>query len=148
MNDVTPSKLSKVESVNPFPQGELQVSTLKWWTSLDLNTDEGRKLFMQAKSGDCFDFNSVNAKEIELHDILIHEVKEDGEPGDLPKVWCRNVLILAKGEMVAGGSQGVRDSIADLMICKGRPPWNPPLKVRLMSQTTASKRTRHYLELV
>jgi len=71
-------------------------------------------------------------KPFEICDVVAHKVKMTDDDGVV--TWpYRTILVTPKGEGLAAVSQYVEESLARLSILRnGPPPWNPPIKVKLM----------------
>jgi Phage Single-stranded DNA-binding protein len=128
--------------------GELQLSARRYWTSLDLSTDRGQILYMKCKGAETVPGTTMIGKTLEVTDILVHEVEDiDDETGEV-YFWVRYCLVLKDDTIVSGGSQGIRNSLADIIELKGSPPWKGGIKVKLVSQKTSKKFSVHLLQLV
>jgi hypothetical protein len=128
--------------------GPLEFKPRPYWTSLDLSTNDGRALYMKAKNGGDLTPADVMGKDFLIQHVLIHEVDDvDQESGEV-KTWVRYCLITPDGQIVTGGSSGIKNSIADLIELYGCPPWKNGLNVRMVSRKTSNKFTVHLLEPV
>lgn len=146
MNDENDAGTSLIPSKTG--SGELTLRAPKYWTSLDLETDEGKRDFIRAKGEDGLDFDKVKGTTVAIRDILCHEAETANKETGEVTYWIRNVLILEDGTLVSGGSQGIRNSLADMIAVYGNPPWKPAIKVAVKERKTASKRKMHYLEII
>lgn len=92
-------------------------------TSLDLRTDRGRKLFVEAQQKDCADWNERINKQLTITDVLLHPAfTTDPETGER-KDFVRCVVFTKSGEMLDFGSFGVLKSLRLASILYGPPPW-------------------------
>jgi hypothetical protein len=85
-------------------------------------------------NGDCLGYEQVAGQILPLVSAVGHTVQiADHETGEVvPAV--RTVLVLADGRKVAFISTGIQSSIAKLLYSFGRPPWTPPVAIRIYAK--------------
>ncbi len=85
-------------------------------------------------------------KPFEICDVIAHKIKMVDKDGVV--TWpYRTILVTPKGEGLAAVSAYVDESLARLSILRnGPPPWNPPVKVKLM--IGRGKGGHHFYKLV
>lgn len=116
--------------------GTLALRALDYWTSLDTTTVQGQTDFLRCKGPETVDADSVLGQQLSVRDVMIHEaLGVDPSTGEEYK-WIRYCLILTDGRIVAGGSSGVRNSLADMVSVYGAPPWKGGINCKLVANKT------------
>ena len=129
-----------------LPKGWPQdVGEVSFITSLNLDLPESREMIYKARYGDIPDSKDFINVEFELADYIMHPATRTDERTGEVQAWIRAVLINKDGEMISCGSWGVVDSLRDLSQLFSPPPWNPPIKVRLMARSIGNGRSFHYI---
>lgn len=119
-----------------------------FWTSLDLKSERGKRLYMRAKRAVDHDAGDFLNQTFKLTDVLIHQASEVDPATGEERTWTRYCLFTDEDKIISGGSDTVREALADLCVLEGPPPWTDGIAVKLVSIKTANKRTMHSLEKV
>lgn len=134
-------------AIIPTPEGTLVPD---WWervhgsklflTSIDLTAGHTAKrrlirhLQETAQKSDSW----IN-KQFNIIDRTFVPVQSGDEDGEVSN-YIRTVVETDKGELIAFGSRGIVKSITLLESLERPAPWNPPLKVELISTPIAGNR--------
>lgn len=79
-------------------------------------------------------------KVIPVRHILAHRIDSVDEDTGEVKTLDRIVLVTPDGTAYASTSEGVRRSLSLLMTVYGKPPWSPPLRLKLTQVNTRKGR--------
>lgn len=131
-----PATTGRTEAGDGAELQPVQLSALipesgQFWSSIDGRDPRKRVLLYQALDGDSDGFESIIGESVRLTDVVAaHRSVLNDKTGELTQ-YTRVCLILADGRCVAGGSGGVRRSLANLFGCFGLPPWPDGIPVSL-----------------
>jgi hypothetical protein len=118
-----------------------------YWASFRTDTPAGAALLLRCATPD-FKGDDVIGRELELYGVYAAPILIHKEATGEVMPCLRTVLVLWGGKTVGFVSQGMADSLADLMAGHGKGPWNPPLKVRLRQVPLQDAKRTYRLELV
>lgn len=110
-------------------------------TSLDTTSIVNRALVLELIEGPCDRADDAIGQPFELSDYICHAVElTDPETGEVTEA-VRTLLLRPNGIPIGVVSTGVLRSLGRLGWVTGHePPWDPPLKVRLVQQATKNGR--------
>ena len=89
-----------------------------------------------AAMNDTLPMTDLKDKPAKFVDVIIHKATVMGEGDEEPTDVRRTVLISDKGVNYAAVSEGVISSIEQISSLYGPPPWDPPLKLKLIEKQT------------
>lgn len=111
------------------------------WSSLNLSDPRERRLYIKAALSPDVEIGPEGAGPLNLHNVYADECElADKETGELDTVF-RIVLIDDMGKTYQTFSEYARKSLAVLINAYGKPPFNPPIRVRVEARKSANKRT-------
>jgi hypothetical protein len=120
---------------------------IKFITSLNLDTAEGREKAFACKNDECMDGRDFINTVFEVTDFFLHGASRINDETGEEENWTRCVLVLATGDLVQFGSQGIVDSLDDIISMYRHAPWNPPIKLQLKSKSLGGGRTWYNLRV-
>lgn len=145
--DTTGTELVHVDGQDIIPQLDPTTRQPRIWTSIDRKDDSGKALYLKCKGNADRDPAWMEQNMFSIQHVLLqHILLTNKETGEINPA-TRTVLIDPNGQTVAFVSDGIVEAIVDL--CSpdmyGKPPWSPPLRMKLKVFLTASKRRRYDL---
>lgn len=97
-------------------------------------TPAGARMLVQSTLEELEGLEKVIGKDIFIAHIFSHPAsgtnKETGETDS----WRRIVLLDGKGAAYSCGSLGIGKSLGIIGLCRGDPPWMPPVKCKVVMQ--------------
>lgn len=115
------------------------------WTSLPLDTDQGKRLAMVAATGACEPLANHIGEVIEVKDVLVHGVDlADQQTGEI-STHARVVIFGPDGAAYQAVSEGIIKALRYLASLYGPPSWSPALK--LIPRQLSTKGGRRYFTL-
>lgn len=135
------------ETAVSITREEMDFKPQKVYTSLNIETLEGKVAALKAMSQPDVANEELQGKVFYLQDIFIHTVElENEETGE--KQECRRaVLISPEGLTTAFVSEGIVRGLQNLMALFGNAPWDPALPVEIKQIKTARGRRTYNLAL-
>lgn len=120
--------------------------TARMFTSLDISSDEGKATLLMALQGENASLGDMIGEEIEISHLVVHNVEVlDEDTGELLE-RDRIVIVQPDGTMLSAVSQGIRKSVQLLCALYRLPPYDPPLRVKIVQTNT--KRGRRLYQLL
>ena len=139
--------LDNAGAITPFDPNFFAQDTVR--TNLDITTMKGKVFAQKALSQADFSIEDLESSQtFIMESCLIHEVEIDDENKEETIKAKRVVLISPSGETAAFVSQGVYNSMRNIMGLFGIGPWNPPLVLKAKVIPTRKKRKTINLEVV
>ncbi len=89
-----------------------------------------------ASMNDTLPMTDLKERPDKFTDVIIHKATVMGEGENEPTDVRRTVLISDKGVNYACVSEGVISSLEQITALIGPPPWDPPLKLKLIEKQT------------
>jgi hypothetical protein len=109
--------------------------------TFDPKTPEGARMLIAATLENLPSIKTVINTDIFIAHIYSNPASRTAENGVEIEEWRRIVLLDDKGKGFTCGSQGIGKSLGIIALCRGNPPWNPPVKCRVVSEDTGNGRT-------
>lgn len=121
-------------STNPFGEA------VNMRASFPIDTPEGRALASKCMGKSDFSGEEAMGQTWDVAHVFCHQVElADAETGQVADA-VRTVLVDPAGATLAFCSQGVFKSLAQLAALRGGPPpWDPPLRIKIVQQRTRKK---------
>lgn len=130
-----------IASYSNLPQTPADKPICTW----DLSTTEGRARLHQVISGESYSlWDSCESGEllITVSDMAAHFSSFQPQDGDGELVAGPMLTLIGPNRSYHSGSANVYESLRQLMLLEGPPPWNPPVRLRISRAPTRNKRTR------
>lgn len=109
------------------------------YTSIDVSTPTGKAVAMKAFGDSDFDSEDVINQEIAISDVLLQVIElVDTKTGEIGE-HVRSVLISPQGETFGFVSKGVYSCVKGMAAVYGYPPWQPPIKLKVIQRATRNK---------
>lgn len=115
------------------------------YTSLDLNTVEGRKAYVRCQQEECEKPDRYVNAEIAITHFLVHPAASTDETSGERHTWARCVLFTKEGKMIAFGSEGILKSLRMALTMFGPPPWDG-LRGKFRQEQIAKDRRWYVIE--
>lgn len=137
-----------VLALRQLPMEQWQELTGRLVTSLDPAIKDQARLLLRATQGSAtFTADDLLKQDIEVVHVVLHPVSIETEDGELIQI-TRSVLISPSGETAGFASDGVIKSLQSLASIYGPPPWNPPLRLKLVQVNTRKGRRYYCLDVL
>jgi hypothetical protein len=109
--------------------------------TFDPKTPEGARMLIAATLSTLPSIKEAVNKEILIAHIYSNPASREGDtPGEMEE-WRRIVLLDDKGRGYTCGSQGIGKSLGIIALCRGNPPWIPPVRCTVISEDIGKGRT-------
>ena len=128
--------------LNPFENRDLGGA---FWTTLDLQTQEGRYLSDDAFGPTVDDMSKWINKTFIARDVLVHDAQTTDEQTGEVIPLVRVVLIGANGGMVAWTGRGATRSLTRIGQTWGPPPWVDGLPIKITEIAVGANKRTHLL---
>jgi len=118
------------------------------YTGLDLTTQEGKKLFLKARNNSDYAARSVIGEKICLANVVVHQrMLVDDDSGEEQSLTVAS-LIADDGTVISTTSRTVLAYLSDLISLFGRPPWVPPMMVKIGQKQISADKSVVTLEMI
>jgi len=112
--------------------------------SFDPRTPEGAELLFIATLDKLTRLSDMAGETIYVRDIFAHPAEREDDKGEVTR-FIRSVIITPDKKAYDCGSEGVRKTIVLLRSVRGTPPWDPPIRVKVIRQQTRAGRNWMFL---
>jgi hypothetical protein len=129
-----PGELVKLDDEFSRLMGVVNLST-----TLDLSKQSGRENLAKALSYENPKLDEVINTEIGIMDIVMRDVESTDEETGEVEVYSGTTLICDGDRYYFTGSNGVKRSLFLATLYRGKPPWNPPLRVLVKQRNFKTK---------
>lgn len=113
--------------------------------TFDPKTPEGARLLVQATLMELPALIAMVGKEIHVSHIYSNPAETINDDGEV-ETWRRIVLLDGRGLAWKCASAGIGKSIGIMALCRGNPPWIPPIKCTVQLQQL--KGGKNWLQLI
>lgn len=128
------------------PQLDPTMNAAALWVSTMPTTTDGKAKLLLAISSQLPKLSTLINTTIKVTDVILQGVQlTNDETGEIQPA-VRSILVSADGQMYAATSDGIRSCLGMIFGLWGKPPWKPPLPLRVRQIETNNGRRYFTLE--